>query len=90
MLKIPTKPFSLTILIVGALMVIISFFTFIISSANSFSYTGNSTGVMPSLLSLAFSIILVVIGNKKVVDEDYLIIFLKDFIKTEHEKLKKD
>ena len=88
MFKIPTKSFSTTIFVLGILMVILSFFAFIFSSANGLSYRGSDAGVVPSLLSLLFSIILVVIGNKKIVDEDYLIIFLKDYIKIQFNELK--
>ena len=81
MLEIPKKSFSQGVMIIGIIFTIISFFWLLFSLGSAFRYGGDSSQFGSSFISFLFSLSFIIIGNKKVVDPDYLIIFLKDFIK---------
>lgn len=80
MITIPTHRFSNTMYKSGIVLTIISLLwviTSLFSQGYGFLYGLGSV----SFLSLIGSCCIMVIGNKEVIDPDYLIIFLRDFNK---------
>ena len=80
MIKIPTKDFSGGALVVGALTCLLSFFTMLFTWTFLFRYDTDSTIFYVSFLLFIIGLALVHMGKIKVVDEDQLIIFLKDYL----------
>lgn len=81
MITIPTRRFSDTMFVLGIIFTIISSLWFFTSLVMSLGYRGGDPYAGISFVNLLVSILIMAVGNKKVVDPDYLIIFLRDFIK---------
>jgi len=81
MLEIPTRRFSDTMFVLGIIFCVIASLWFLMAFLSSLSYRGPDLNLGLSLVFLLFTIFLMAVGNKKVVDPDYLITFLRDFNK---------
>lgn len=79
MITIPTCRFSDAMFVLGIIFTLLSLLWFFASLVGSLGYRGANPYVGISFLSLLVSCCIMVVGNKKVVDPDYLIIFLNKF-----------
>lgn len=81
MITIPTRRFSDVMFVLGIIFTIISGLWCVTVLFNSTMYRGDDPNLGYAFLFLLVSVFVMGVGNKKVVDPDYLIIFLRDFIK---------
>jgi len=83
MIEIPTKEFSGAALVVGVLTSLFTFFIMLFTWVSLFRWDVNSPVFYLSFLLFIIGLALVYIGKTKVVDQDQLIIFLKDYLNKE-------
>ncbi len=85
--NLPTTKQSWFTLVVGILGTIVGFFQILRGIGPALSYDGDGgTALLIGLLTMIVGIIFISLGNRKVIDQDYFIIFLREFIKKETEK----
>jgi len=88
--KLQTKRQSYLSLVLGILTTIIGFFQMMVGFSSALSYNGDGgTGFLLGLLTMLFGIAFISLGNRKVIDQDYFIIFLRELIKKETQESKK-
>ena len=86
--KLPTTRQSELAIALGVLTVIIGSFQMLFGIGPLLSYQGDGgTAFLLGSITMLFGIVFISLGNRKVIDQDYFIIFLRDFIKKETEKI---
>ena len=86
--KLPTTRQSDLTLILGILTSIGGFFQVLVGFGSALSYRSNDggSGALFGLLIMLFGFAFISLGNRKVINQDWFIIFLREFIKKETEK----
>jgi len=85
--ELPLKRQSVLSLVLGILTTIIGFFQMMAGIPSALYYQGDGgTWFFMGIITMLFGIAFISLGNRKVIDQDYFVIFLKELIKKETEK----
>ncbi len=83
--KMPTKRISFTTIVIGIIICFFMFFGIVFSIGTLFYNPDNSALFPTALLGFVLGLILINIGNKKIIDEEELVPFLRKMMENRDE-----